>query len=194
MTISNLHPAIYLPTAVALALLAAPATVHPQAKRPPELRPLPCSVIGACPRLARRLTFPAHALSYAGAGISEELRGYSWTGTGGRVSPTVRRPPDHAGGPVRVVPFHEVRTDEEGDIGFSVEPLGMRDGGFFELYGSKATNMRPANAETTYAQSVTFAPGDDIPFNRSADWWYFDVGRLGTYDGRIVLMSVAIEY
>lgn len=141
-----------------------------------------------------RLSYPAHALSFGFAPFALHPRGVDWPGLAGNMSLTLRRPSDYKGGPVRLTLFHQVMSDEAGDIVFSVTPVTLNHGDSFETYGSIASDTVPAPMTLTILleQSATIPPGDG--FFADGDWWYFEIRRQGSYAGPLRIMSVAIDY
>lgn len=183
---------------VACLLLSAPAARSQQAGASKPALDSPaqlCAPGKRCTKFARQLTYPVHALSHASdAAFARHARGLNWLGRSGTVSLTVRRPPDYAGGPVRVILFHQVYSDAPGDIRFAVTPVTLNHGNSFETYGSVATNTVASPESTTILveQSVTITPGNG--WSANGQWWYLDIVRQGTFEGGLRLMSVALAY
>ncbi|MFC0676742.1 hypothetical protein ACFFGH_02595 [Lysobacter korlensis] len=172
----------------AMCLLAA----VPASAAPPIFRPIPrlCPAVGPCALYPRRLVIPAEALGRSGA-ISPAERGLNWTG--GYTSFVIPRPLDYRGGPVRVVVFHYIPIDDAGTVGFSLTPVSLRAGGGYETYGGNVTALVPANSDTHYEQWAQLAPVGG-GFSGAAPWWSVEIHRAGTFTGRIVLLTVLVEY
>lgn len=167
-----------------------------QTAAPPELQKQPpiCAPGGDCTKYKHRLTYPAHALSYANGTFALHQRGVNWLDEQGAMSLTLRRPLDYAGGKVRLTLFHQVLDDSEGTIAFHVTPVTFNHGNSFETYGAVATNLLPAPLTLTILlqQSAVIEPGNG--WSPDGNWWYLEIGRGGTFTGGLRLMSVAVEY
>lgn len=191
-----------LPFALAALSLGAAAEAAPPQSRPAQEARAIDKVKPRCqlhPQLCRQyanmVSFPAHALSWSTFGsFALQTRGVDWTGTSGAMSLTMHRPKGYATGDrVRVRLVYEIPGDGDGDgIGFLVIPTSFNHGSGFETYGDEGTGLIPAGSGTIHEQSVTFTfPG---AYTLAGDWWYFEIGRLGEYAGKLRLMSVAVEY
>ncbi|MBB1087832.1 hypothetical protein H4F99_04935 [Lysobacter sp. SG-8] len=165
----------------------------------PEVSPTASPALALDPTLLRkpahRISFPAHALSFGPANaFTLHARGVNWLADTGVMSLTLRRPLDYTGGKVRITLFHQVMSDQAGDIQFVVTPLGLNHGNSFETYGSIGSDILPAPQTLTIVlqQTVVIPPGNG--FSPSADWWYFDIVRQGGHAGPLRIMSVAVDY
>lgn len=147
-----------------------------------------------CSKYKHRLTYPAHALSYANGTFALHQRGVNWMNEQGAMSLTLRRPLDYAGGPVRISLFHQVLDDSDGSIVFHVTPVTLNHGNSFETYGAVATNSLPSPLTLTilFEQSAVIEPGNG--WSADGNWWYLEIGRGGTFTGGLRLMSVAVDY
>ena len=77
-------------------------------------------------------------------------------------------------------------------IGFAVTPTSFNHGSGFETYGGESTGLIAAGSGTIHEQFVTFTfPG---AYSLGGDWWYFEISRAGDFEGKLRLMSVAVEY
>ena len=181
--------------AACLMSLPLPAFAAEAEASPARVLTADCEAGQECLRFRRSLSLPANALGYGhNPNFALHPRGVEWPGRTGSMSLTVRRPADYKGGPVRVSLFHQVIDDNEGDIVFHVTAVAFNHGNSFETYGAVATNALPAPGSPTLLlqQSAVLRPGNG--WNPGADWWYLELGRGGTFDGRLRLMSVALEY
>jgi HAMP domain-containing protein len=148
----------------------------------PDSRPLePVARAAAGGRLTHRISFPAQALGRANTAD---------------FAVTIRKPREYAGGRVRVTMFFQAPDDpiEDTTVSFNVTPVSLNDGSGFETFGSVATEERPKPGITVVEQrSATLKPGTSFG-SFDGDWWYFEIGRGGTYTGRVRLFSVSVEY
>lgn len=167
-----------------------------QSAAPPQSQKLPpiCVPGGDCSKYQHLLTYPAHALSYANTAFALHQRGVNWPDDNGAMSLTLRRPPDYKGGKVRLTLFHQVLSDSDGTIAFHVTPVTFNHGNSFETYGAVSTNILPAPLTLTILlqQSAVIEPGNG--WSPDGNWWYFEIGRGGTFTGGLRVMSVAVEY
>ncbi|MCF7222246.1 hypothetical protein [Marilutibacter chinensis] len=186
-------PAPVLASAVLALLLCAPAEPAVASGTTPAAR-IADEPAAAGKRHRHRLTYPAHALSFGFAPFALHPRGVDWPGLNGNMSLTLRRPADYKGGPVRLTLFHQVMSDDAGEITFTVTPVTLNHGDSFETYGSVASDTVPAPMTLTILleQSALIPPGNG--FFPDGDWWYFEIRRQGSYAGPLRIMSVAIDY
>lgn len=190
----------HLAILIALPLLAGlGAHAGPTGQASPELRPGVSPATPPGPPVLRkrghRISLPAHALSFGpSAAFTTHARGVNWLADTGVMSLTLRRPLDYSGGKVRVTLFHQVMSDQPGDIQFLVTPVTLKHGDSFETYGSIGSDILPAPQTLTIVlqQTVVIPPGNG--FSPSGDWWYFDIVRQGGHAGPLRIMSVAIDY
>jgi hypothetical protein len=164
----------------------------------PDSRPLePVARAAAGGRLTHRISFPAQALGRANtADFAVTPRGVEWISPSANMSLTIRKPREYAGGRVRVTMFFQAPDDpiEDTTVSFNVTPVSLNDGSGFETFGSVATEERPKPGITVVEQrSATLKPGTSFG-SFDGDWWYFEIGRGGTYTGRVRLFSVSVEY
>lgn len=149
-----------------------------------------------CPRFHHVVSFPAHALSRSTFGdFALHTRGVDWTGSDGAMSLTMRRPKDFKGDRVRLLFFYQVLDDSAGDIQLVVTPVSLRHESSFETYGSLGTEpiAAPETLTILHERSVIVTGG--YGWNPAGgEWWYFEVGRQGSFEGGLRLMSVAVEY
>ncbi len=178
---------------LALALIASLACSAVVAAPPPHAG---ACVIGApgCKHQPHRLMYPVHALSFGNGGFSLHPRGVNWANNNGAMTLTLRRPLDYDGGDVTVTLFYQLTSDEIGDITFHITPVTMHHGSGFETYGAVASNTVVASGDPTMVleQSAVIPPGNG--FSPDGDWWYLEIGREGTYNLGLRMMSVAIDY
>jgi hypothetical protein len=178
--------------AACLSLLAAAAWAAPDARL---LEPAARADTGG--RLDNRISFPAQALGRANtADFEVTTRGVEWISPSANMSLTIRKPRDYSGGRVRVTMFFQAPDDpiEETTVSFNVTPVSLNDGNGFETYGSVATEERPKPGITVVEQrSATLKPGTSFG-GFDGDWWYFEIGRGGSYTGRVRLFSVSVDY
>ena len=149
-----------------------------------------------CPRFHHVVSFPAHALSRSTFGdFALHTRGVDWTGSDGAMSLTMRRPKDFKGDRVRLLFFYQVLDDSAGDIQLVVTPVSLRHESSFETYGSVGTEpiAAPETLTILHERSVIVTGG--YGWNPAGgEWWYFEIGRQGSFEGGLRLMSVAVEY
>jgi len=171
-----------------------------QGRSSPPGGPPSCVPPARCePATARRLSFPAEALSYGSPSTAfvAETRGMRWQSDAGTATLTIRRPIDYAGGEVRFSVFYEVLDDSSGDIAFGITPVSFNHGSSFETYGGELTNVLDAPESTTilFQQTATFAAGEPgYQWPPTGEWWYFEIRRGGSFVGPIRLMAVSIDY
>lgn len=147
------------------------------------------------PRLMRRLSFPANALSRGSGGdFGMHARGVEWNTPAGAMSLTIRRPSDYADGPVRVTLVYQTSTDE-GTLVFNITPITFRNGSGFETYAALSTPPRVVSGDPSLllTSSATIVHGDNTGFG-TGPWWYIEIQRAGDFAGRVRLMSVALSY
>lgn len=174
--------------AAALALALAILTVAPV-----HAAPGPCTPAGDCTQYKNLVTFPAHALSY-GAALALHPRGIDWPDNSGKMTLTVRSPPGFKGDKVRLTFVHQTTSGESGTNTFAVTAIAFHHGSGFETYGgflSDPLNV-PGDPTGLYEQSVVIEPGQG--WNPDGPWWYFEIGRQGTYNDSLRLMAVTLEY
>ncbi len=151
---------------------------------------------GKCPRFKHVLSFPAHALSQSSFGtFGLHTRGVEWTGGSGAMSLTMRRPKDFTGDQVRLLLFYEVADDSAGQIQFNVTPVSLKHGSGFETYGAFSTVPidAPESPTILHERAVLITGGNG--WNPAVGpWWYFEISRPGSFQGKLRLMSVALEY
>lgn len=192
--------------ATVLALLLAATGSHAASR--PEIAPratapvaddanLLCARVPArCPRFKHVLSFPAHALSWSTFGdFALHTRGVDWTGSDGAMSFTMRRPKDFSGDRIRLLFFYQVLDDSAGDIQLVVTPVSLKHESSFETYGSVGTDpiAAPETLTILHERSVIVTGGNG--WNPTGgEWWYFEIGRQGSFEGGLRLMSVAVEY
>ncbi len=145
----------------------------------------------------KQLVFPAQALSYStfNNAFVASIRGMDWVDPTGYATLTIQRPKNYTdGGNVRITAFYQVLDDSGGTQAITVTPVNLRSGGSFETYGGVAGEAIdvPESPTALVAQSVTIGSG--LGFRQSGDWWYFEIGRNGTFVGRVRLMSLTVEY
>jgi len=173
-----------------LAIAAAAATTVPVHAAPPE-----CTPAGDCTVYRNRVTFPANALSHGPASaFSLNQQGLDWPGLVGTLSLTVRRPLDFKGNKVRLTVVHQATSGESGTLGFAVTAIAFHHGSGFETYGGVVSDVLdvPPNGDGLWEQSAVVEPGEG--WNPNGRWWYFQIGRQGTYDGNLRVMAVTLEY
>lgn len=153
-------------------------------------------VLDKCPRFRHAVSFPAHALSWSTFGdFALHTRGVDWTGSDGAMSLTMRRPKDFKGDRIRLLFFYQVLDDSAGDIQLVVTPVSLKHESSFETYGSVGTDpiAAPETPTILHERSVIVAGGNG--WNPAGgEWWYFEIGRQGSFEGGLRLMSVAVEY
>lgn len=170
------------------ALAPAEAQVTP---RPPiDIRP--CAPTGPCWLYPGRIVIPANALGRT-PNITPTMRGLDWPTDNGIVQFAVPRPLDYRGGSVRVGVFYYIGGGDEGTVGVGMTPVGLRPGGPFETYGGGVSPLVPKQSDTHYEQWVVL-PTVDTGFSGSDPWWHVEINRLGTYDARLTLLTVVVEY
>jgi hypothetical protein len=176
-----------------LSLFTAAAWADAPDSRPPE----PAALAVAESRLTNRISFPAQALGRANtADFAVTTRGVEWMSPARNMSLTVRKPREYNGGRVRLTMFFQAPDDpiDATTVSFVVTPVSLNDGSGFETYGSVATEERPKPGITVVEQrSATLRPGTSFG-NFDGDWWYFEIGRGGSYTGRVRLLSVSLDY
>jgi hypothetical protein len=148
-----------------------------------------------CPHFKNTLSFPAHALSRSSFGtFSVHTRGVNWNGNNGAMSFTMRRPAGFNGNRLRLRFFYEMTDDSGGDLQLLVTAVSLKHGSGFETYGSVGTVSGPVPESPTILQesSLIISPGQG--WSPTGDWWYFEIGRQGSFQGGLRLMSVAVEY
>lgn len=139
-----------------------------------------------------RLSFPAGALSHT-PGFTMHPRGLNWPQPAGYVSLTLRRPLDvAAGAKVRVTVVYEVYGGGDGDIVLQLTPIAFHHLSGFETYGSVAFESLVASSGNLMEQSIEVPSG--FGFSPGGDWWYFEIGRAGSFPDGIRVMAVAIDY
>jgi hypothetical protein len=180
-----------------LAALASLAWSSATLAAPPDdaVAKRPCAVEArGCVKYKHLLTYPAHSLSFGNGTFTLHPRGVNWADNTGAMTLTLRRPPDYNGGKVRLTLFHQVLSDEAGDIVFHLTPMTFNHGNSFETYGAISTNtlQAPMTLTILLQQSAVIEPGNG--WNADGDWWYLEIGRAGTYHQGLRLMSVAVEY
>lgn len=180
--------AIALPATAARPGLADPVATTRAVDRTCLLNPKRCKA------MAHRLSFPAHALSYGHAGFALHVRGIDWPGNQGKMSLTIRRPLDYTGGPVKLSILHEIVSDAGGSLQFLVTPVTLRHGASFETYGSVGSTLAAVSEspQTLQVHAITIPPGNG--FSPTGEWWYLEIGRQGSFDGKLRVLSVAIDY
>lgn len=150
---------------------------------------------GKCPRFKHSISFPANALSHSTFGtFGLHTRGVDWTGKSGSMSLSMRRPKDFTGDRIRLLLLYEVGDDSEGQIQFSITPVSLHHGSGFETYGGFSTVAidAPESLTIIHERSVIITGGNG--WSPTGDWWYFEIGRPGSFEGKLRLMSVAVEY
>ncbi len=150
---------------------------------------------GKCPRFKHSISFPANALSHSTFGtFGLHTRGVDWTGKSGSMSLSMRRPKDFTGDRIRLLLLYEVGDDSEGQIQFSITPVSLHHGSGFETYGGFSTVAvdAPESLTIIHERSVVITTGTG--WSATGDWWYFEIGRPGSFEGKLRLMSVAVEY
>ena len=149
-----------------------------------------------CPRFKHVVTFPAHALSWSTFGdFALHTRGVNWTGSDGAMSLTMRRPKDFDGDSLRLMFFYQVLDDSAGDIQLVVTPVSLKHESSFETYGSVGTDPIAAPETLTILQERSVIVTGGNGWNpKGGEWWYFEIGRQGSFEGGLRLMSVAVEY
>lgn len=172
--------------ALAAPSVAAQGVIGPR----PELRI--CAPIGPCWLYTKRIVIPANALGRTPA-ITATTRGLDWPTSGGYVQFAVPKPLDYTGGNVRVGVFYYIGGGEEGTIAVAMTPVGLKHGGPFETYGGGISSYAVANSDRHYEQWVVL-PTINTGFTPAAPWWHVEINRLGTYDARITLLTVLVEY
>ena len=150
---------------------------------------------GKCPRFKHSISFPANALSHSSYGtFGLHTRGVDWIGKSGSMSLSMRRPQDFTGDRIRLLLLYEVGDDSEGQIQFGITPVSLHHGSGFETYGSFNTVAieAPESLTIIHERSVVITTGSG--WSATGDWWYFEIGRPGSFEGKLRLMSVAVEY
>lgn len=148
-----------------------------------------------CPRFTRNITVPAHALSRSTFGTFDvHTRGVNWTGNTGAVSFTLKRPADFTGTRIRLRFFYEITDDAGGDLQFVVTPVTLKHGSGFETYSSYGTPLAAVPESPTIMQDVSVILTKNSGSAPDEQWWYFEINRQGTYEGRLRLFAVAMEY
>lgn len=148
-----------------------------------------------CPRFKHSISLPANALSHSTFGtFGLHTRGVDWIGGSGSISLTMRRPKDFTGDSIRLLLLYEVGDDSEGQIQFSITPVSLKHGSGFETYGAVNTVAidAPESPTIIHERSVVITGGNG--WSATGDWWYFEIGRPGSFEGKLRLMSVAVEY
>jgi hypothetical protein len=156
----------------------------------PDLRL--CPPTGECRLFPKRMVIQANALGRTPSIVASN-RGLLWPSASGYVTLAVPRPIDYRGGAVRVGVFHYVNGGGEGTVGMRMTPVGLRPGGGYETYGDGVTPLVPANYDTHYEQWLVL-PTESTGFSGSDLWWHVKIGRYGTYDDRLHLLTVLVEY
>lgn len=154
----------------------------------------PCIPPGCGHKALRVLTYPAHALAFQDSpSFAIHQRGVEWRGDTGMMSLTVRRPPDYAGGAVRLTIFYQVIDDAYGDLQFVVTPMTFNHGNSYETYGSVGSDTLDISEKLSmlYEQTAVIPPGNGWGDGK---WWYMDIVRQGSYAEGVRIMSVALEY
>lgn len=175
------------------AAAARPGTDAPQdASRPVDRKCLINPKL--CKTMKHRLSFPAHALSYGYGSFALHPRGIDWANNQGQMSLTIRRPLDYAGGPVKLSVLHEIVSDAGGSLQFVVTPVTLRHGSSFETYGSIGSTSAPVaeSPQTMQVHTITIPPGNG--FSATGEWWYLEIGRQGSFNNKLRVLSVAIDY
>lgn len=165
-------------------VIAAPAHAAPE-----------CTPAGDCTAYRNRVTFPANALSYGPAtAFTLDQQGLDWVGLGGTLSLTVRRPLDFKGDNVRLTVVYQATSGYDGTNAFAVTAIAFHHGSGFETYGGFLSNVFdvPANGDGLWEQSVVVETGEG--WNPTGPWWYFQIGRQGTYTHNLRVMAVTMEY
>ncbi len=177
-----------------VALLFAGALAPAEAQFSPVPRPelRICPSTGPCALYPGRLVIPANALGRT-PGITATMRGLDWPARSGYVQFAVPRPHDYKGGRVRVGVFYYIGGGEEGTVGVYMTPVGLRPGGPFETYGDGASSLVAAQSDTHYEQWVVL-PTVNTGFSGASPWWHVEIKRQGTYDARMTLLTVLVEY
>ena len=149
-----------------------------------------------CPRFTRNITVPAHALSRSATpgAFDVHTRGVNWNGNTGVMSFTLKRPADFTGTRIRLRFFYEMVGDEGGDLQFVVTPVTLRHGSGFETYSSHGTPLAAVPESPTIMQEASLILTKNSASPPDEQWWYFDVIRQGTFDGRLRLYAVVMEY
>lgn len=155
------------------------------------------TTLAACSKTNYQISLPAHALSYNenSSGFVLHQRGINWSANAGKMSFTVHKPDNYDGEKVKLAVAYQFIDDNEGDIRFSVIPIDFDHNTSFETYGGVASDSQesPENPTYLFEQTIDVDP-EHFTFPSGKDWWYFELGWDGSYDGRIRLMSVAISY
>lgn len=185
------HTALVAGTAGLLfAAAVAPGSAQVTPRLPVELRP--CAPTGPCWLYPKRMVLPANALGRT-PNLTPTMRGLDWPSSSGYAQFAVPRPRDYTGGNVRVGVFYYIGGGEEGTVGVYMTPVGLRPGGPFETYGDGASSLVAAQSDTHYEQWVVL-PTVNTGFSGSDPWWHVEINRQGTYDARITLLTVLVEY
>lgn len=173
---------------VLLAITVATFALGPARAAPPE-----CTPAGDCTVYKHRVTYPANALSYGWGAFTLHPQGLDWPGPAGTISLTVRRPPDFKGDKVRLTVVHQTTGVESGTLSFPVIAIAFHHGSSFETYGGFASDVIvPVDSSGLYEQSAVIEPGEG--WNPDGRWWYFELGRHGTYVENLRVMAVTLEY
>ncbi|GHA72921.1 hypothetical protein GCM10007067_06920 [Lysobacter bugurensis] len=173
-----------------IATAAAPVYAQGAPRLRPELRL--CAPTGPCWLYPKRLVLPANALGRT-PNLTPTMRGLDWPTANGYAQFAVPRPLDYTGGRVRVGVFYYIGAGGDGTVGVGMTPVGLRAGGPFETYGGGASSLAAVQSDTHYEQWVVL-PTVNTGFSGSAPWWHVEINRLGTYDARITLLTVVVEY
>lgn len=148
-----------------------------------------------CPRFTRNVTVPAHALSRSTFGTFDvHTRGLNWTGGTGALSFTLKRPADFTGTRIRLRFLYEITDDAGGDLQFVVTPVTLKHGSGFETYASYGTPLVAVPESPTIMQDAGLVLTKNGISTPAEQWWYFEINRQGTYEGRLRLYAVVMEY
>ena len=157
--------------------------------------PKTCSFDGCVEKskYKHRISFPAGSLSHTASPFTVHPRGLNWPQPGGYLSLTLRRPVDVASNAkVRITVVYEVYGGGDGDITLNLTPIAFHHLSGFETYGSVPFETLVASSGNLMEQSIEVPAG--FGFSPSGDWWYFEIGRAGSFPDGIRVMSVAIDY
>ncbi len=141
----------------------------------------------------RRISFPAGSLLHTATPFTAHPRGINWPQPGGYLTLTLRRPLDvSTDARVRITVVYEVYGGGDGDIILNLTPIAFHHLSGFETYGSVPFETRVASSGNLMEQSIEVPSG--FGFSPNGDWWYFEIGRAGSFPDGIRVMAVAIDY